>query len=97
MEVSTTPVLPVEAETPEAELERAFENGDLVVACWEPECTMHRLPHWADGQWVSRSRDESHASYSHGICMWHLRACQEQLEQLRSGDARSRRSAVFGT
>ena len=51
-----------------AELERALDAEELVVVCWEPGCDMHRLPHWAEAEWVSHPRRPGYRMYSHGIC-----------------------------
>ena len=66
---------------PEEELERAFANGDIVVCCWEPGCTMHRLPHWSEEKWVSSQKRVGHRQYSHGICRWHYRVYAEEIDR----------------
>jgi hypothetical protein len=66
---------------PEEELERAFTNGDIVVCCWEPGCTMHRLPHWSEEKWVARKQQVGYRLYSHGICRWHFRAYAEEIDR----------------
>ena len=65
----------------EAELEQALTAGELVVVCWEPGCSMHRLPHWDKWQWVSRQRQPGYESYSHGICRWHYQAYRAEIDR----------------
>ena len=62
-----------------AELEAAFAAGEVVVVCWEPGCTMHRLPHWPERQWVSRERLPGYPRYSHGICRWHYQTYRAEV------------------
>ena len=63
------------------QLEQALEAGELVVVCWEPGCTMHRLPHWDEHQWISHERRQGYRHYSHGICHWHYEACRADIER----------------
>jgi hypothetical protein len=65
----------------ESDLEQAFENGEVVVVCWEPGCTMHRLPHWSETEWITYPRKKGYQRYSHGICAWHYWVCQQDIEQ----------------
>ena len=67
--------------SPEAELEKAFERGEMVIVCWEPECTMHRLPHWEEGKWITHEKVKDYSNYSYGICVWHYRICQRLVEE----------------
>ena len=67
------------AVSPEIELEQAFEAGELVTVCWEPGCTMHRLPHWDESEWVSCERRDEYGQYSHGICRWHLQKYEQEV------------------
>jgi hypothetical protein len=75
------PLTPV-AVSLEQELESAFANAQMVVKCWEPECSMHRLPHWAEAKWVAFEAKHNYRRYSHGICNWHYLAYQREIDQI---------------
>ncbi len=81
------------------ELEQALESGELVVVCWEPGCTMHRLPHWDEDTWVDRQQVSGYRRYSHGICHWHFRAYFQEIDRYleRQGRDRAPVSALAGT
>jgi hypothetical protein len=67
--------------SPEGELKQAFEADEIVVTCWEPGCTMHRLPHWDEKEWVSCESKEKYHRYSHGICRWHLQKYEQEVDR----------------
>ena len=69
------------------ELEAAFANGDLIVVCWEPGCKMHRLPHWQEKEWVTRSQEKGYRNYSHSICRSHYRVYQQQIDRYITEEA----------
>ena len=73
--------------TPEEELEQAFANGDIVVCCWEPGCTMHRLPHWPAEKWVSCAKRIGYTQYSHGICRWHYHVYAQEIDRIVAKEA----------
>lgn len=68
------------AASPETELEQTFDTDGIVVVCWEPGCTMHRLPHWDENEWVSYQKKGKYHRYSHGICRWHLHAYEQEVD-----------------
>lgn len=81
------PVLPgMPPPAPEAELEAAFQSGAIVVVCWEPGCSMHRLPHWPEHEWISREQVAGYRHYSHGICRWHYRMYQQEIDRFIAED-----------
>ncbi|MEW6754868.1 MAG: hypothetical protein AB1505_28385 [Candidatus Latescibacterota bacterium] len=102
-----SPGQPVSAVAPEAqpaslaaELEQALVGHQLVVVCWEPGCTMHRLRHWRPDQWVSRPAEKGYAQYSHGICAWHYPRYQREIDRLLAVPPQlttRHRAAVSGT
>lgn len=55
------------------ELETAFDRADIVVVCWHPGCSMHRLKDWSEDDWEAYPRKKSYGRYSHGICIHHYR------------------------
>ena len=63
----------------EAQLGQAFAGSDLIVVCWEPGCSMHRLPTWDSDRWVPRDRHVGYRHYSHGICSRHYRLLMQQV------------------
>ena len=73
--------------SPEIELEEAFGNDDIVVACWEPGCTMHRLPDWSQEKWVVHEQQKGYRNYSHGICVWHYHLYQKKIERFIAEEA----------
>lgn len=73
--------LPVPESSCEDELESAIARHEMVVVCWEPGCTMHRLPHWSQHRWVSRRQEDTYPEYSHGICPWHYQAYRAEIER----------------
>ena len=64
-----------------AEIEQAFDQGEWITVCWDPRCRMHRLDHWASGRWVTHSRRNEYAKYTHGICQKHARAFQREVQR----------------
>lgn len=68
-------------ESLEAELAQALANNDLVVVCWEPGCTMHRLRHWRPDLWVSRPQEQRYHQYSHGICAGHYASYEREADE----------------
>ena len=72
--------------SPETELEQAFEADEIVVVCWEPGCTMHRLPHWDENEWVSYEHKKKYHRYSHGICRWHLQTYEQEAEHFLAAE-----------
>jgi hypothetical protein len=62
------------------EIDAAYDHGDLITVCWEPECTMHRLTHWDETVWVKHTR-QSGGQYTHGICERHARLFREEIRQ----------------
>ena len=84
------------AVSPEVELQQAFEADEIVVTCWEPGCTMHRLPHWDENEWVSCASKEKYHRSSHGICRWHLQKYEQEVDRfLVAEKARMRGSSRF--
>jgi hypothetical protein len=82
----------------ERELEESLAAGDVVVVCWEPGCTMHRLLHWAEYQWVSHAQIPDYRRYSHGICHWHYQAYRAEVERAIGADlAADAQEAVTAT
>lgn len=63
------------------ELEDAFAEDDWVGVCWDPDCPMHRLPHWATDDWVAHPRLPSYRHYTHGICPMHVRLFRQETER----------------
>lgn len=78
---------------PEIELENAFENDEIVVTCWEPGCTMHRLPNWNQEKWVVHEQQKGYRNYSHGICVWHYHLYQKEVERFIAREVARRESA----
>lgn len=68
--------------TEHAEIEAAYEKGDMVTVCWEPDCSMHRLYYWEESKWVPHQKRGDYPNYTHSICEKHYHMYQEELEQL---------------
>jgi len=73
--------------SPEIEIEEAFEKGEIVTVCWDPECLMHRLPHWDEGRWIAHESKKGYRNYSHGICRFHFRMYQREIERYMAAEA----------
>ena len=66
----------------QAEIEAAYEQGDMVTVCWEPGCCKHRLYYWEENTWVEHQKREKYQNFTHSICDEHYRCYQEELDQL---------------
>ena len=70
-----------------AELEEAFEAGDMVTVCWEPGCRMHRLYYWHQHEWVEHDRRDGYPNYTHSVCDTHYHAYQDEIQDLTEEEA----------
>ena len=66
-------------ETMNTEINQAFAQAEWITVCWDPKCRMHRLDHWAAGRWVTHTRRDEYAKYTHGICKKHARAFKREV------------------
>ncbi len=71
--------------TARTQLQSAFERGEIVVVCWEPGCSLHRLSHWNEERWVSFAKRPTYARYSHSICPTHARRFREEIARFFAG------------
>ena len=60
------------------ELINAFSRQDMIVVCWHPNCLLHRLKSWSDGEWAVYPRQAEYHNYSHGICEHHFKEYVEE-------------------
>ena len=62
------------------ELEMAFDRTEVIVVCWHPQCSMHRLNGWSEDDWEAYPRKTGYGCYSHGLCQRHYHEYERQVE-----------------